>query len=78
MDETGEAEVIELGRVTAPWGKELVVQALHYGSGMRLARLRIREGHRFTMLDVDAATADWLTEILGKALRGDDDHSATD
>ncbi len=78
MDETGEAKVDELGRLTAPWGKELVVQALHYDSGMRLARLRIREGHRFTMLDVDAATADWLIEMFGKALSGDGVHSATE
>lgn len=77
MDETGDAEVIELGQITAPWGKELVVQSLCYSSGMRLARLRIREGHRFTTLDLDAATAAWLSSALADALSADD-HSATD
>ena len=67
-DESGSADVSEVGRMTAPWGRELVVQTLAYDSGLRLARLRIREGHRFTMLDVDAATADWLAAALRQAL----------
>ena len=45
-----------------------MVQALAYDSGMRLARLRIREGHRFTMLDLDAATVEWLAAALRQAL----------
>lgn len=77
MDETGEAEVIDIGRTMAPWGRELVVQALLYESGMRLARLRIREGRRFTVLDVDAPTARWLAEMLEKALRSSEAHPAT-
>ena len=68
QDESGSAEITEIGRTTAPWGRELVVQTLVYDSGMRLARLRIREGHRFTMLDLDAATADWLAAALRQAL----------
>jgi len=35
---------------------------------MRLARLRIREGHRFTTLDLDAAAVDWLTNSLQWAI----------
>ena len=77
MDETGEAEVIEVGRTMAPWGKGLVVQALLYESGMRLARLRIREGRRFTVLDVDAPTARWLAETLEKDLGSGEAHRAT-
>ena len=68
QDESGSAEITEIGRTTAPWGRELVVQALAYDSGMRLARLRIREGHRFTLLDLDAATAEWLAAALRQAL----------
>ncbi len=71
MDETGEAEVRDLGRTFAPWGKELLVQVLLYRSGMRLARLRIREGHRFTVLDLDEKTAQWLTVTLATALAED-------
>ncbi len=68
QDESGSAEITKIGRTTAPWGRELVVQALAYDSGMRLARLRIREGHRFTMLDLDAATVEWLAAALRQAL----------
>lgn len=68
MDETGDAEIHELGGRIAPWGKELRLQRLDYESGMRLIRLRIREGHRFTILDLDAATLQWLTETAAQAL----------
>lgn len=68
MDETGDALVTEIGRTVAPWGKELVVQVLSYESGMRLARVRIREGRRFTVLDLDATTATWLHAALQQAL----------
>ena len=68
QDESGSAVVTDISRTTAPWGRELVVQALAYDSGMRLARLRIREGHRFTMLDLDTATVEWLAAALRQAL----------
>jgi len=68
MEETGDAEVADIGRTDAPWGKDLLVQTIQYSSGMRIARLRIREGRRFTVLDLDEATARWLTDALGKAL----------
>jgi len=71
MDETGEAEVTDLGRVDAPWGKEITVQALHFRSGLNLARLRIREGRRFTVLDVDEPTATSLASLLAEAFKAD-------
>lgn len=78
MEETGDAEVIDVGRTDAPWGKDLLVQAIRYRSGMRIARLRIREGRRFTVLDFDEATARWLTDALGKALSAErPDQAAT-
>jgi hypothetical protein len=67
-DETGQAVVTEISRTVAPWGRELIVQALAYDSGMCLARLRIREGRRFTTLDLDAATVEWLATALRQAL----------
>lgn len=68
-DETGTATITEVGCCAAPWGRELVVQALAYDSGLRLARLRIREGGRFTTLDLDEATVSWLASALHQALR---------
>lgn len=68
---TDDAQVTPLGRIDAPWGKEVAVEAVRYPSGLRLARVRIRENRRFTVLDVDAATAAWLTDALAQALEGD-------
>lgn len=68
MEETGDADVVDVGRTDAPWGNDLLVQAICYRSGMRIARLRIREGRRFTILDLDEATTRWLTDALGRAL----------
>ena len=76
MDRTDNADVVDLGRAIAPWGKELLIQTVRYQSGMRLARLRIREGRRFTVLDLDIATATWLREALGGALSDPGPHQA--
>ncbi len=76
MDKTDDADIVDLGRAIAPWGKELLIQAVRYQSGMRLARLRIREGRRFTVLDLDIATATWLREALGGALPDTGSHQA--
>ena len=67
-DETGTASITDIGRAAAPWGRQLVVQALAYNSGLKIARLRIQEGHRFTTLDLDAATTAWLAKTLRQAL----------
>ncbi|MCC7168636.1 MAG: hypothetical protein IT565_13810 [Rhodospirillales bacterium] len=54
----------ELARLAAPWGRELVLfQVIHEG-GLAMLRLRIREGKRFTTLDLDAATAGDLAARL--------------
>lgn len=54
----------ELARLAAPWGRELVLfQVIHEG-GLTMLRLRIREGKRFTTLDLDAATAGDLAARL--------------
>ncbi len=53
---TGE-RVEEIERFDAPWGKQVVLQRVAYASGMELLRMRIREGRRFTIVDLDADTA---------------------
>lgn len=49
--------VTRLERFQAPYGREVELQDVLYESGLRLLRLRIREGTRFTIMDLDAATA---------------------
>jgi len=49
--------VEELERLKAPYGRQVKFDQVTFDSGMRLMRITIREGSRFTILDVDAATA---------------------
>lgn len=53
---TGET-VTELETFEAPYGREVVLQNVVHESGMRMLRLRIREGNRFTIMDLDPDTA---------------------
>jgi len=48
-----------LAQFVVPWGKqEVSLQEVRFeAGGARLLRVRIREGKRFTIFDVDAATA---------------------
>lgn len=48
----------------APFNKEVVLQDVAYENGFHLMRVRIREGHRFTMLDLDPVTAGTLRAEL--------------
>ncbi|MEE8392915.1 MAG: hypothetical protein V3R66_01120 [Rhodospirillales bacterium] len=58
----------ELGGFDAPWGKQVLIQEVGYGDGMTLLRIRIREGRRFTIIDVDADTAStWGNVMCGWA-----------
>ena len=46
-----------LDTIAAPFGREIKLDDVEFESGMRLLRVRIREGRRFTILDIDAETA---------------------
>ena len=61
-----EPRVTSVGRLAAPWGKEIDLQELAYDNGFAFLRLRIREGRRFTDLDLDPATAAQLTAAIGR------------
>ena len=41
----------------APYGCQVVLQDVVHESGLRLLRVRIREGRRFTVIDIDPSTA---------------------
>jgi hypothetical protein len=60
------ATVTRLDRFTAPYGKEVTLENVAYDNGMRVLRVHIREGNRFTVMDLDAGTA----LKLGSALTG--------
>ena len=46
-----------LAEIDAPYGRRLWLDNVAYESGMELLRLTIREGARYTILELDAATA---------------------
>ncbi len=56
--------VTPLETFDAPWGRQIELQDVRYDSGMRLMRVRIREGKRFTVLELDAATATGLAQAM--------------
>lgn len=53
-----------LDQIAAPYGREVRLDEMPYESGMRLLRITIREGRRFTVLDLDAESA----ATLGSAM----------
>jgi len=52
-----DATVTRLDKFTAPYGKELTLENVAYENGMRVLRVHIREGNRFTVMDIDENTA---------------------
>lgn len=54
--------VTRLNMLTAPYGKEVSFDNVAYENGMRVLRIHIREGNRFTVMDIDENTAsNWAT-----------------
>lgn len=53
------AEISPLASFTVPLGGQLIElqQIEHASGGMALLRVRIREGRRFTVFDIDPASA---------------------
>lgn len=58
------ARITELGKITVPLGgQQIELQQIdHAEDGMSMLRVRIREGKRFTIFDIDADTAaEWAS-----------------
>jgi hypothetical protein len=53
------ADLTPLEKFTVPLGGQTIdlQEVVHIGGGMRLLRVRIREGKRFTVFDIDPASA---------------------
>jgi len=56
--------VTEIAELSAPWGRRIKLSEIAYESGLKMMRLRIREGTRFTIVELDAPTATALGEAL--------------
>ena len=60
------AQILELAKFRIPLGnQEIELQQIdHAEGGMSMMRIRIREGRRFTIFDLDPATAQlWATAM---------------
>jgi hypothetical protein len=66
------ATTTPLARLTVPLGGQLLElqEIVHAEDGMPLLRVRIREGKRYTVLDIDADSArQWAEAMLAWAQR---------
>ena len=52
-----ESTVTPLDKFTAPYGREVKLENIDYENGARVLRIHIREGNRFTVMDINAETA---------------------
>lgn len=58
------AEKTRLAEFDAPYGRRVRLDEVVYPSGMKLLRVTIQEGARYTILELDAATATlWADEM---------------
>ncbi len=49
--------ITKLTEIDAPYGRKIALESVEHFSDMRMLRIRIREGSRFTVLDIDKDTA---------------------
>ena len=67
--------ITDLKIISAPWNKTITLQNICYEEGMNMLRFRIKEGRRFTDLELDsqslgqlnAVLSDWLTLNVQKS-----------
>ncbi len=58
----------QIDTIAAPYGREIRLTEIDFESGMRLLRVTIREGSRYTILELDAPTAGrWAEAMSGWA-----------
>ncbi len=57
--------------IQVPYGRVIRLDEVDFESGMRLLRVTIREGGRFTILDLDAATAAQWGRAMSDWAQGD-------
>lgn len=57
--------VTPLEKIQAPWNKEISLDEVVYEGGFKMLRMRIKEGRRFTDLELDPETAARLSATIG-------------
>jgi hypothetical protein len=67
--------VTDLETINAPWNKTVTLQEIAYEGGMKMLRLRIKEGKRFTDLELDTETLRNLNGSLTNWLAANEGNS---
>lgn len=63
-----ESTVTKLDKFTAPYGREVTLENVDYENGMRVLRIHIREGNRFTVMDInDTVALQWAEAMTAWA-----------
>ncbi|MCC2096480.1 MAG: hypothetical protein KDJ29_06290 [Hyphomicrobiales bacterium] len=69
-----ETKKTPLALIEAPYSRDIRIEEVRYESGMTLMRLTIREGRRYTILEIDPPTAaKWSQVMAGWAAGAVDD-----
>ncbi len=63
-EDVSEESKVRLATIAAPYGREVRLEEVIFESGMRLMRVTIREGRRFTIMDIDTPTASMWGKIM--------------
>lgn len=58
--------ITEIEVINAPWQKELTISEAQYEDGFKMLHVRIKEGKRFTDLELDFETASHIAALMGK------------
>jgi hypothetical protein len=54
----------EMARMPAPWNREIRLLKVRFDSGFEMLRVSIKEGKRFTTLDLDPMSAKKLAGLI--------------
>ena len=54
----------KLDKFIAPYGREITLENVDYENGMRVLRIHIREGNRFTVMDINGSVASQWGEAM--------------
>lgn len=60
----------EIGEIEAPYRRKIKLDEVAYDSGMTLLRLTIREGARYTILEIDPQTAGLWGRMMSEWSQG--------
>ena len=63
--------ITSLDDFDAPYGRRVELQDVLHESGLHMLRVRIREGSRFTIMDLDGETASRWGAAMARWAEGD-------